>query len=73
MAGPSADDRDAAGLCSTCLHARVQRNRRGSAFWRCARADEDPRFRRYPPLPVVRCDGFEGTKLGEPPPTESHR
>jgi hypothetical protein len=73
VVGPSADDRDAAGLCAACRHARVQRNPRGNTFWRCARADTDPRFRRYPPLPVLRCEGHERTKLGETPPTESHR
>lgn len=47
------------GLCARCRHGAGQRNRRGSTFWRCRRADADPRFRRYPPLPVTRCDGFE--------------
>jgi hypothetical protein len=32
---------------------------RGSVFYRCARAATDPRFRKYPPLPVVRCEGYE--------------
>ncbi len=48
-----------AGLCARCRHAMAQENRRGSTFWRCRRAETDPRFRRYPPLPVTRCDGFE--------------
>ena len=47
------------GLCSICRHARPQRNARGSTFWRCAAADTDPRLLRYPPLPVLRCPGFE--------------
>lgn len=47
------------GLCARCRFAAAQRNRRGSVFWRCRRADSDDRFRRYPPLPVTRCDGFE--------------
>jgi hypothetical protein len=42
----------------------VQRNARGSAFWRCARADSDPRFRRYPPLPVRSCNGHEPVEVG---------
>jgi len=57
--GPRADDRERVGLCQSCIHARVQKNTRGSAFWRCARADTDPRFRRYPPLPVLQCAGHE--------------
>lgn len=47
------------GLCARCRHARVKRSARGSRFWRCARADGDPRYRRYPPLPVTACPGFE--------------
>jgi hypothetical protein len=34
-------------------------NRRGSVFYRCALADTDPRFVRYPPLPVITCSGYE--------------
>ncbi|MCW2921180.1 MAG: hypothetical protein JWL76_1054 [Thermoleophilia bacterium] len=25
----------------------------------CRRSLEDPRFRKYPPLPVLACEGFE--------------
>ena len=52
------------GLCARCRMASVQRTARGSRFWRCRRADTDPAFLRYPPLPVLRCPGFEeGGKL----------
>lgn len=47
------------GLCASCVHAARQRNSRGSVFWRCRRADTDPRLLRYPPLPVTACPGFE--------------
>lgn len=47
------------GLCSICRHAQRQGNPRGSTFWRCRRADDDPLFRRYPPLPVTHCAGHE--------------
>jgi hypothetical protein len=30
-----------------------------SLFWRCARADTEPEFPRYPSLPVLACRGFE--------------
>lgn len=46
------------GLCGRCRHARRQPGARGSSFWRCGRADSDPRFLRYPPLPVLDCKGF---------------
>ena len=50
---------DAVGLCADCRHARVQRSGRGSVFWRCLRAEADPRFARYPRLPVTDCPGYE--------------
>lgn len=53
----------AVGLCSVCLHASVQRSKRGSAFWRCRAADTDPRLLRYPPLPVRACHAHQP---GEP-------
>jgi hypothetical protein len=48
----------APGLCAYCRHLEVLRSPR-SVFVRCARADHDPRLPRYPPLPVLRCAGFE--------------
>ena len=59
MREPVGEGRDGSGLCASCLHTRLQRNARGSTFRRCARADGDPRFVRYPPLPVLRCAGHE--------------
>jgi hypothetical protein len=47
------------GLCVTCEHHRVTGNRRGSRFYLCERASTDHRYRRYPPLPVLRCAGFQ--------------
>jgi hypothetical protein len=47
------------GLCAACRHAVRQEGARGSSFWRCLRADEDPVYRRYPPLPVRQCKGYE--------------
>jgi len=47
------------GLCGRCRHVRRVENRRGSTFYLCRLAEVDPRFRRYPPLPVLRCAGFE--------------
>jgi len=52
-------DRKAAGLCATCRHVITQGTKRGSVFYRCGRADDDERFRRYPPIPVSACPGFE--------------
>jgi len=47
------------GLCLHCRHTRVIENRRGSTFRLCELSREDSRFRRYPPLPVLQCQGFE--------------
>ncbi len=44
------------GLCRTCRYARIVRNRRGSEFWLCQAAADDPRMPRYPPLPVLQCN-----------------
>lgn len=47
------------GLCSVCRHARVVVSGRGSRFYLCSRSAADPGFRKYPPLPVRECRGFE--------------
>ena len=47
------------GLCLTCAHARVQRNDRASEFWRCARAERETDYPKYPRLPVRSCAGHE--------------
>jgi hypothetical protein len=47
-----------AGLCAACRHARPVASARGSTFVRCDLGATDPRFPKYPRLPVVRCDGF---------------
>ena len=52
-------DSSRAGLCARCGHLRAQATRRGTVFFRCARADTDPGFLRYPPIPVRACPGFE--------------
>lgn len=65
------------GLCSICRHVRVTGNRRGSRFYLCGRSVHDPRWPRYPVLPVLRCTGYEaggdsgsggaGPSDGDPP------
>ena len=47
------------GLCGACLHSRLIRTARGTTFRLCERSSVDVRFRRYPPLPVLDCPGFE--------------
>lgn len=50
-----------AGLCATCVHARVLKSDRGMRFYRCSLSDTDPRYARYPTLPVVICAGYENS------------
>src|SRR5207237_6110552 len=47
------------GLCIRCRHARPVTSARGSTFWRCGLSEVDPRFPKYPRLPVEQCSGFE--------------
>jgi hypothetical protein len=47
----------AAGLCERCAHAERVRSAR-STFLRCRLADTDPRYDKYPRLPVLACPGF---------------
>lgn len=49
--------RPPAGLCDTCAHQRLVPTAR-TTFSLCRLSAEDPRFARYPPIPVIRCDGF---------------
>jgi hypothetical protein len=47
-----------AGICEGCRHVHVVTSARGSVFLRCLLHDIDPRFPKYPPLPVTQCSGF---------------
>ncbi|HSL84016.1 MAG TPA: hypothetical protein VLF66_14670 [Thermoanaerobaculia bacterium] len=46
------------GLCATCRNARILHSRT-STFLRCALAEADPHFPRYPRLPVLACRGYD--------------
>ncbi len=47
-----------AGLCASCAHSEIIRSSRGSMFYRCRLSDTDPRFPKYPRLPVIECAGW---------------
>ena len=51
--------RTSAGLCDSCRHQKVVGNTRGSRFSLCERSKTDPRYVKYPRLPVAECDGYE--------------
>ncbi len=55
------------GLCAVCRHVHRNETRKGTVYWRCTRAATDPRFPKYPRLPVLTCPGFERER-SEPAP-----
>jgi hypothetical protein len=52
-----------AGLCESCRHHTWITSGRGSRFLRCDLSFIDPRFARFPALPVFACAGYS---KGEP-------
>jgi hypothetical protein len=58
-AGRADSERQRVGLCADCLHVRRVESARGSLFYRCERSASDPKFPRYPRLPVIDCEGYE--------------
>jgi hypothetical protein len=46
------------GLCAECAEVRVIETERGTRFHLCELAARDARYRKYPNLPVIRCEGF---------------
>jgi hypothetical protein len=48
-----------AGLCADCLNARRIESAHGSVFMLCELSLTDPTFAKYPPLPVLTCDGYK--------------
>ena len=56
------------GLCDSCTHQRVVRSGRGSVFSLCERSLDDPRYPKYPRVPVGSCPGFVQRPAGPPEP-----
>jgi hypothetical protein len=55
------------GLCASCLHSRKITSDKGSTFFQCQLSFTDPRFPKYPRLPVLHCEGYakrEGKPAG---------
>jgi hypothetical protein len=48
------------GLCGSCRHARHIASAAGSEFVQCRLSEKDPRFEKWPRLPVLACAGYEG-------------
>ena len=45
-------------LCETCARVREVVTPKGSRFLLCRLSQTDPAYPKYPPQPVVRCDGY---------------
>ena len=46
-------------LCQTCAWMREVVTPKGSRFLLCQLSQTDPGYPKYPPQPVVRCDGYQ--------------
>ena len=56
---------DRVGLCATCAHVRIIPSSNASTFYLCRLSEVDSRFRRYPVLPVRRCEGYRQQSVTE--------
>ena len=52
-------------LCEVCSHMKEVTSGTGSRFLLCQLSQTDRRFQKYPPQPVVRCEGFEEAESDE--------
>ena len=46
------------GLCKDCRHCKLIESDKGSKFLLCQLSKVDPRFAKYPRLPVMQCTGY---------------
>jgi hypothetical protein len=51
--------------CKSCGHMQEVISGKGSRFLLCRLSQTDPRFPKYPPQPVARCDGYEQQRIIE--------
>jgi hypothetical protein len=51
------------GLCGSCANSRTVETRT-SRFYLCRLSSVDPRFPKYPRIPVLRCVGFTPKRVG---------
>jgi hypothetical protein len=64
---------DEIGLCLACRYVRAVKSARGSRFYQCRLAEHDPRFPKYPRLPVLACAGYEPSADSRSPNDEPPR
>lgn len=61
-------DRKQASLCTDCVHARRVESARRSVFFLCELSLTDPRFPKYPRLPILSCSGYARGTIRRPDP-----
>ena len=59
------------GLCTSCRHAKSLRTKGGTVIYLCGLSLSDPRFPRYPQLPVKTCPGYDVVSEVEDSPPKS--
>jgi hypothetical protein len=60
-----------AGLCESCVNVRVVESGKGSRFYLCRLSSVDPRFPKYPRIPVLQCRGYEPAGEGDAPASDA--
>jgi hypothetical protein len=60
-------DKNKLGLCADCTHAQQFKSSKGSTFLLCGLSKTDPRFPKYPRLPVLACAGYRKNDESETP------
>jgi hypothetical protein len=62
-----------AGLCANCVNVRLVSSDRGSTFIFCGLSRSDPRFPKYPRLPVISCAGYRVSDGAAHDPGDQHK
>ncbi len=62
----NAPPRPEPGLCATCVNAKRVFSDRGSGFVQCLVHRTDPRFPKYPRLPVLACPAYRSRSAESP-------
>jgi hypothetical protein len=52
-------------LCETCVLMREILTPKGSRFLLCQLSQSNPDYTKYPPQPVIECDGFQKREQSE--------
>jgi len=68
MIAPENPTLEIAGLCSQCQHSRLVESSKASVFLLCELSKTDPRFPKYPRLPVLACSGYKRRDRSEKEP-----